>query len=125
MPINEFPSFIFFEKEGDDWEENVDVSSLVTDLSGYSNFTCLGKDETALTTSVAASAAAFTASVSMVDISGSELLVTVDNTETVDLISEGDANAFYYADIQAENPSAKVKTLANLIFQVERDFTNG
>jgi hypothetical protein len=119
MATSKIQVFQLYEKEGDDFDDALEITSETANMSGWT-FACFGKPESAVTTDV--SAASFVATVTC-SVSGNILTVTVPSSATAHLVTEGRNTDYYYADIEATTDLGKKKTVADLVYQVYRKYT--
>jgi hypothetical protein len=112
-------------KEGDDVQFTVAISdSITTSLVGWTDFKMSLREAGSVSSS---GAEFYIGDVTIENINTTENTVSIliPYTLTQGIIPEGSQSVVVYGDLQAENPSGKRKTLAELQATVVRQFTTG
>jgi len=112
-------------KQGDDWIINYVIpDSVAVDISGFSNFKASLWNDSILT-SISGSAGYIGDFTLTVDTPSKSVVMKLDDTLTVNLVSEGLTEEYYYSDLQALNASGDKVTLAEFAILARRQFTRG
>lgn len=112
-------------KQGDDWVINYIIpDSVTTSISGYSNFKASLWDDSILT-SVSGSEGYIGDFTLTIDVPTKSVQMKLDDTYTVNLVSEGLTEEYYYSDLQATDTGGNKITLAEFSILARRQFTRG
>lgn len=120
MPANKLSVQIVYVKEGDEWVESVTVpDSFSGDISAYTSWSCQLMDDSVLTADV--SSAVASGAVVVLDNEDRTIQITVDDSQTDNLVASGSNTRDLYADVSADI-SGSPRTVAEMLWTVTRKY---